>query len=462
MSFLAMREKHDKFENGGDNLGLCLERLNKSIDDPTRHEHESKDAFLRNLSSFRISESLRNSYKYAYQNWLEIQSKRKNTLCFFIQSTTKVLLGTGNASVHEFGFNLNKPWGVPYISGSTIKGLVSSYLYRHGGEEWWRDRNSSKKSECQVELLGGTLSTEKEEEAKSYIGSVIFNDAWLLPSEDKWFVEDIINAHNPKYYSGNRLPDGTENPNPVKIAALKPGLKFLVVLEGSDNALQFIQSVLAKALVEEGLGGKTAVGYGRFEIQESSIDRFWIKRIASEIEIETNPEKLKELYKEHKKDDSLYNAFQKSLEGFKEYEPKLESLYIHYSPLRVLTHRIRVGEIKSVAELSNNKLKKQFPNLIDELNKKKPLKEAKEGQILFKLILEKLKPTESEIQEHWLLKELKYTWFDSSPDSDEVMEIIGNEDHIWPPISELEEYILKSNTIKEDKDTLISLLKEEY
>ena len=97
---------------------------------------------------------------------------------------------------------------------------------------WEKDTLSSKKSKYQVHIFGGTL------EKKDYSGFINFFDALITPDAKTWFTQDIITTHYQKYYSGNRLPDGTENPIPIKIAALKPEIKFLVVLQG----LQPIQS----------------------------------------------------------------------------------------------------------------------------------------------------------------------------------------------------------------------------
>ena len=57
---------------------------------------------------------------------------------------------------------------------------------------------------------------------------------------------------------------------PVKIAALTSNLKFFVTLQGNEKERKFIKSVLEKALSEDGMGGKTSVGYGRFEALKST------------------------------------------------------------------------------------------------------------------------------------------------------------------------------------------------
>lgn len=253
------------FEGVGENLGLSLEKLNPQIDEGTGREAKNKVFDRMIMFNYAKVTSLAESYTHHLQEVRRIQEGRKEVETFEIRSTSRVLLGTGNASVHDFGFNLNRPWGVPYIAGSTLKGLASSWLARHGDNDWWRSRAGAEKAPLQVELFGGIVKGDADK--TSWIGSVVFNDALLVLSRDgKCFVADIITSHHMKYYGGSRLPDGTEDPNPVKIAALRPGLTFFVSLEGPARATALAREALTRALAEEGVGGKTAVGYGRFEV----------------------------------------------------------------------------------------------------------------------------------------------------------------------------------------------------
>lgn len=254
----------------GDNLGLRLEKFNTDLDEGKGFTEKEK--MLGIMEAYTLSDSLRDSYKYAFKNWKSVQMERRNTLVFTIKSTTKTILGSGNTSVYDFGVNLNKPWGVPFISGTTLKGLVSSYLARHYRDKWWRKKDSAVKSDFQVEVFGGKNECK---DPKTFCGSVIFNDAWLDPEKcgGKWFEKDIITVHNRTYYEGKdskSYPDGMSDPNPIKIAALKPCLTFLVCLEGPEEYTVFIKNILEKALLEEGLGGKTSIGYGRFSVQSDT------------------------------------------------------------------------------------------------------------------------------------------------------------------------------------------------
>ena len=278
----ALRTSHKQYIPDqmiqGDNLALRLSKLNSDID--CHGEHDQKDKMLNMLCSYSMNKEQKHSYQYRFKDWQAKIQARQDSLSFSIKATTKCLLGIGNASVHEFGVSLSNPFGVPYISGNAIKGLLSSYLAGAGGDEWYKNPKDSQKSALQVELFGGDLRKEEGSQINSYIGSVVFNDAWLLPTDNKWFVPDIINVHHQSYYgnksgnkSGNkRFPDGMENPIPIKIAAMSPGLEFFVSMQGDEDALLFLLPVLEQALKEKGMGAKTATGYGRFEFNKTCDD----------------------------------------------------------------------------------------------------------------------------------------------------------------------------------------------
>lgn len=260
MEIVAIREYHKEvaFEQsqGADNLGLSFEKFLGQIE-----EHGEKDKNLEKITGFRFNKSpyLKECYSYAFKQWKSALERQENALCFSVVALSKVILGSGNASSIEVGLNLNKPWGVPYISGSSIKGAIASYLRRTG--------TMSEESADYVNIFGGAYNNEK------YSGSVVFNDAWLYFDTDTWFVKDIINPHYQKYYKGDGMPNGMDNAVPVKTLALDSGLSFFVSMQGPRELLEYLKNVMEKAFEEVGIGAKTAVGYGRFKVVSSESER---------------------------------------------------------------------------------------------------------------------------------------------------------------------------------------------
>jgi len=444
----AIRNHHKNFLHGslvwGENLGLRLDKLNREIDDPS--SHTNKENMLQVMSAFSMPASLLESYGYAFKNWCKIMGSQKECESFDIISTAKALLGTGNTSVHEFGVNLNKPWGVPYISGTTLKGLVSSYLAKNGGEEWKSSENS-KKSDYQIELFGG----DREEDGKTYAGSIVFNDAWIYPAANqKWFVNDIINVHHQKYYGENRLPDGTEDPVPVKIAALKMGLKFFVSIQGSEKERKFIKSVLKRALEEEGIGGKTAVGYGRFEVIKSVEEEN-----AETIELisSADNETLCELNKKRGNVAALAQAFTNAVNE-RPLSSALNSLYLKFNPLKIVLNEIKGGKVKSVKDLNEvyKIVKKNFKKFLESNMDLKPSQMA-EAQEIFNFAINEFDLSTDEIENNGLLKQLAYTWEDVLINDNNIDEIVEKRfERKWPPIEGLKKAIEAANLNKDTKE----------
>jgi len=453
----AIRDVHRQFVGGpidcGDNLGLRLDKLNSDIDDPSLSEHQMKDWMLKVISGYRLSQSLKESYRYAFNQWKSQMEKRPHCVSFEIRSLTKSLLGSGNASVHEFGVNLNKPWGVPFISGTTLKGLVTSYLFRNGGEDWYKSNLGSTKGDYQVQLFGGT----REEDGQSYIGSVNFNDAWLYPANEPWFVEDIINVHHPTYYAGTRLPDGTENPIPIKIAALSKGLSFFVSIEGDQKEVMFVKSVLEKALLEDGIGGKTAVGYGRFEIVPSQEEQ---NKEIKEILASANNDELLKLSHDMGNVEALMEDFIREAET-RPLSNDLIPIYQRFTPLKVILLKIESGEITSEGDL--RKYYKQIKDNIKKYQRQHPdvaLHRTEDGQKIFKFALKELALSPEDIQNNALLKQLAYGWEDVGFTEQTVVDMIMElgKGHVWPPLESLEAYIHSAGfSDKVKKEALIAL-----
>ena len=274
----AIRKVHDAVKGeltlGGDNLGLAFDRFVSKVDNPGNREHEIKDNVLEIFSGYKVSRhaELKKSYSYAFKQWKKAIKAQDHTLSFDIVSLSKVIFGSGNASALEVGVHLNRPWGVPYISGSSIKGILASFLRK--------TRTMALDSLDYVNIFGGNYGGEK------YSGSVVFNDAWLYPDSDSWFERDIINVHYQKYYSGERFPDGMENPIPVQTLALSSGLSFFVSMQGPDVLLKYLKGVLEQAFLEIGAGAKTAVGYGRFKVVASEEERKKLEESVREPKVE--------------------------------------------------------------------------------------------------------------------------------------------------------------------------------
>ncbi len=176
-------------------------------------------------------------------------------------------LGTGHP--FEAGFIWHRTLGVPYIPGSSVKGLLRAWAKPEseggwGGVQWSDDVKA---------LFGDTKDMGA--------GRLIVFDA--LPTAPPKLEVDIMNPHYGDYYSGktdanhNPIPPADYlSPNPIFFLAVAAGQEFRFHLAARPGAyrsseeesrkrdLALGMKLLEEALTTIGAGGKTAVGYGVF------------------------------------------------------------------------------------------------------------------------------------------------------------------------------------------------------
>ncbi len=175
----------------------------------------------------------------------------------------RMIVGLGDESVLETSIALHHTYGVPYIPGSALKGLASSYAHQKLGEHW------QKGSAAHKIVFGNT------DEA----GYITFFDALYVPGSGhrgQVLYPDIITVHHQEYYNtGNdNAPADWDSPNPVPF--LSTTGSYLIALAAPDLAAhnEWVPrtfDILELALKEMGIGAKTSSGYGRmaFEIDQN-------------------------------------------------------------------------------------------------------------------------------------------------------------------------------------------------
>ncbi len=164
----------------------------------------------------------------------------------------RLIVGLGGGHVQETGMTLHYIYGIPYIPGSSIKGVL---------HHWARDNKD--KDESQI------FGTQEK------MGEVIFMDAF--PVGNVKFATDIINPHYPKYYDDETYPADWQSPIPVKFLTVeKATFRFIFLSEksGNSNCLDKITELIRNVFEYKGIGAKTAVGYGYFKNIRDITKRF--------------------------------------------------------------------------------------------------------------------------------------------------------------------------------------------
>ncbi|MDF2369297.1 MAG: type III-B CRISPR module RAMP protein Cmr6 [Rhizobiaceae bacterium] len=185
-------------------------------------------------------------------------------------ATSRFATGLGLAHPVENGFLWHHTLGVPYIPGSSIKGMIRAWARQ------WREEDAA----CIVRLFGN------ETDHDAQMGALIVFDA--LPLEPVELVTEILTPHD----GGWRLkgpvserdqplltPGDWHDPVPVSYLAVEQGASFRFALGATRNAQDGTDEnpsdvargyqLLGEALEWIGLGAKTAIGMGRFRTPDA-------------------------------------------------------------------------------------------------------------------------------------------------------------------------------------------------
>ena len=230
---------------------------------------DSRKILLNMAASAAFDPALYDLYKKAYERW---QAATSRDCQRHFEVNDRMIAGLGASNVLETGITLHHTYGVPYIPGSSLKGLCSHYCDEVLGELDKKFKCIDKKKDCTCRdknncECGGELHAIIFGNTDS-CGCIDFHDAWITPESLKngCLLRDVMTPHHAKYYEGGSPPTEYDSPNPVSFLSVSG--KFLIMLscrDESSNAKKLISlvwKILGLALQNAGIGGKTAGGYG--------------------------------------------------------------------------------------------------------------------------------------------------------------------------------------------------------
>ncbi|MGJ3241627.1 MAG: type III-B CRISPR module RAMP protein Cmr6 [Opitutales bacterium] len=173
----------------------------------------------------------------------------------------RFVTGLGRSHPVENGFAWHPTLGTPYLPGSSVKGLVRAYV------EQWMEPSDCPSNDTISRIFG------PRDNRASGTGSVLFFDA--LPTGAVRLEADVMTPHYGPYYLGGKgetPPGDWHSPTPIPFLAVSGGQSFqFAVLPRDAGAAEDGETVfrwLTDALQWLGAGAKTAVGYGRFALDE--------------------------------------------------------------------------------------------------------------------------------------------------------------------------------------------------
>lgn len=189
----------------------------------------------------------------------------------------RIVVGLGTESVYENGLTLHPVYGLPYIPGSGVKGIIRGYVIQicfDGNEAL------ALKTPDFVSIFGDGLDTDENTGNR---GKVVFLDAF--PTTSPTIKADILNPHFNKFFDtkGKTPPADYFEPVPVSFLSVeKTTFQFSIAVLNNDNqpiqakfgsksydthfeTSAYTMHWLERALTEAGAGAKTSSGYGQFK-----------------------------------------------------------------------------------------------------------------------------------------------------------------------------------------------------
>lgn len=166
---------------------------------------------------------------------------------FEIALDARFATGLGSPHPTELGFTFERSSGIPYLPGSSVKGVARAAAQLLG--------------ETSIESLFGPERIDRGNRAAK--GRLTFLDAY--PTHWPLLELDVINCHHPNYYTHDEPPLESDDPVPVYFLTVAPKTSWTFRLTGaSPRETARSVEILRYGLQELGAGAKTAVGYGVF------------------------------------------------------------------------------------------------------------------------------------------------------------------------------------------------------
>lgn len=235
----------------------------------------------------------------------QLASISAHTLTLEAIATAPFTTGLGNEHPLENGFAFLNPYGLPYLPGSGIKGVLRQAARELASGEWGDTHDWTEEKIHQLEIPAGQpidlsvldvlFGLESDDGDKQHVrGALSFWDALpQIPGES--LAVDIMTPHQSHYYqqkqerkSGDSTtPHDSGQPTPISFLTLPPGTGFAFHVQCDLPHLERLAPDLAEnqrwqtlltaafehAFAWLGFGAKTAVGYGAMEKDKKAEER---------------------------------------------------------------------------------------------------------------------------------------------------------------------------------------------
>jgi CRISPR-associated protein Cmr6 len=190
------------------------------------------------------------------------------------QSVAPFTTGLGNEHPLENGFAFLNPYGLPYLPGSGVKGVLRQAARELVSGQWGNPQDWNKEI---IEILFGS---DPEQELKRGVLSL-----WdVIPQiKGNHLAVDIMTPHQGHYYQNGENPHESGQPTPISFLTVPPQSDFTFYVrcdtvrlkklapdlmaedDGKQRWCVLLERAFEHAFKWLGFGAKTAVGYGAMQ-----------------------------------------------------------------------------------------------------------------------------------------------------------------------------------------------------
>lgn len=190
-------------------------------------------------------------YALAFKRWVQATSDTGRFAALTAGISGRLYTGLNSAGTLETGISTHHTYGMPFIAGSSVKGIARSHAESLGLDKAY------------LTVLFG----DDSDSGSLKSGALVWHDAWFIPASTRPFAAEIITTHHQDYYNGKQ-PEADEMESPIPNQQIATQGSFYFVIESAPGAqawAEYAQNLLFQALQTQGAGSKTASGYGYFK-----------------------------------------------------------------------------------------------------------------------------------------------------------------------------------------------------
>ncbi|MHB1544321.1 MAG: type III-B CRISPR module RAMP protein Cmr6 [Gammaproteobacteria bacterium] len=263
MNLPLPKSLHTEKPTGDYNAGLWYDKFFHHWDEGFKEvSRDGKSQWIGEFSNSKVKVGDPRQLEEQYQRLRRMTAACAGRLLRF-KTDGRFVTGLGREHPIENGFAWHHTLGVPYLPGSSVKGIVRAWAREQGVEKG------------DIERIFGPANQNN-----ASVGSVIVGDA--LPTASVQLAAEVMTPHYGLYYqdkSAATPPADWHDPNPIPFLAVDKGQTFTFMLiprrandAGDIKDCETATAWLCEALIWLGAGAKTSVGYGRFTRADEQAD----------------------------------------------------------------------------------------------------------------------------------------------------------------------------------------------